>query len=136
MKNTLSLETPMKINNKTYKALDYDISEITAQMFAEADANKMRASGSKSGNLSGAAELDYSLHLYLGFAAIVALNPEIDIADLERIKGFDTVKIMRIGRDFISGKSAAPSDRDNSGEQSETTPEPLAPPSETSESDV
>lgn len=135
MKNTLTLENHLKINNKSYKELSYDTNEITAQAFAEADAHKMKASGSKGGNLSGAAELDYGLHLYLGFAAIIAVNPEIDMTDLERIKGFDVMKIMRIGRDFISGKSAAPSSPSSSGEPSGTTPEPSTHQSETSENE-
>ena len=134
MKDTLTLGTPLKVNNKNRTKLDYDTSEITAQMFAEADARKLSASGAKNGNAAGAAELDYGLHLYLGFAAIVAINPDVDIADLERIKGYDVIKIMRIGRDFISGRSGETSSRDSSDEQYETTPEPSTPPSETSES--
>ena len=108
MKNTIKLDNPVQINGKSYNELTYDISEITAQAFAEADARKLSASGSKNGNAAGAAELDYGLHLYLGFAAIIAVNPEIDISDLERVRGYDVMKIMRIGRDFISGKSEEP----------------------------
>lgn len=134
MKETLTLSTPLKINNKNRTKLDYDASEITAQMFAEADAKKLTSSGAKNGNAAGAAELDYGLHLYLGFAAITAVNPDIDTSDLERIKGYDVIKIMRIGRDFISGRSGEPSSRDSSDEQSGTTPEPSTLLSETSES--
>lgn len=84
MKNTIKLDNPVQINDKSYDELTYDISEITAQAFAEADARKLSASGSKNGNAAGAAELDYGLHLYLGFAAIIAINPEIDISDLRQ----------------------------------------------------
>lgn len=134
MKNSITLENPIKINGKNRTTLSYDTSEITAQMFAEADARKLSANGSKSGNAAGAVELDYGLHLYLGFAAIIAVNTDIDIADLERIHGFDVMTVMRIGRDFISGRSGETSSPDNSDEQSGTTPEPSTPPSETSES--
>lgn len=123
MKNTIELENPVKVNGKDITTLTYDTSEITAQMFAEADARKLSANGSKSGNAAGAAELDYGLHLYLGFAAIIAVNPGIDFADLERVRGADVMTIMRIGRDFISGRSEGPSDPGSSGEQSGTTPE-------------
>lgn len=126
MKNTIKLDNPLKVNEKRFTELSYDTNEITAQMFAEADANKMRASGSKGGNLSGAVELDYGLHLFLGFAAIVAVNPEISISDLERIHGFDVMKIMRLGRSFITGKSGETSSPSNSGEPSETIPGPSA----------
>lgn len=101
MKNTIKLDNPVQINGKSYNELTYDISEITAQAFAEADARKLSASGSKNGNAAGAAELDYGLHLYLGFAAIIAVNPEIDISDLERVRGYDVMKIMRIGRFYF-----------------------------------
>ena len=135
MKNTIKLDNPVQINGKSYNELTYDISEITAQACAEADARKLSASGSKNGNAAGAAELDYGLHLYLGFAAIVAINPEIDISDLERVRGYDVMKIMRIGRDFISGKSEEPYTPDRSDAQSETTPEPSTRRRETSESE-
>lgn len=50
MKNTIKLDNPVQINGKSYDELTYDISEITAQAFAEADARKLSASGSKNGN--------------------------------------------------------------------------------------
>lgn len=55
MKNTIKLDNPVQINGKSYNELTYDISEITAQAFAEADARKLSASGSKNGNAAGAA---------------------------------------------------------------------------------
>ena len=126
MKNKITLSNPLTINNKKRTELTYDANEITAQMFAEADARKLTASGSKNGNAAGAAELDYGLHLYLGFEAIIAVNPEIDMSDLERVHGYDVMQIMR---------SEEPSSQNSSGEQSETTPEPSTPQSETSESE-
>lgn len=131
LKGKITLDNPITINGKVVKTLTYDANEITSAMFAEADARKLRASGSKGGNLSGAVELDYGLHLYLGFAAITAVNPEIDVTDLERIKGTDVMKVMRIGRNFIIS-SADSSEQDNSGEQFETTPEPSTRPSQSS----
>jgi len=121
LKGTIVLRNPITINGKTVKELTYDANEITSAMFAEADARKMLASGAKSGNLSGAVELDYGLHLYLGFAAIIAVNPGIDFTDLERIKGPDVMQVMKVGRNFII--SSAASEEDSSDEQSEITPE-------------
>ena len=43
MKNTIKLDNPVQINGKSYDELTYDISEITAQAFAEADARKLSA---------------------------------------------------------------------------------------------
>ena len=121
LKGTIALRNPITINGKMVKELTYDANEITPAMFAEADARKMLASGAKSGNLSGAVELDYGLHLYLGFAAIIAVNPGIDFTDLERIKGPDVMQVMKVGRNFII--SSAASEEDSSDEQSEITPE-------------
>lgn len=131
MNGKINLKNAIEINGKKVKALTYDTEAITAAQFAEADARKMKASASKGGNLSGAVELDYSFHLYLGFAAIVAINPEIDFSDLERITGHDVMEVMKIGRNFIL-KQGEDSPADDSAEQSETTPEPSTPQSQSS----
>lgn len=131
MNGKINLKNAIEINGKKVKTLTYDTDAITAAQFAEADARKMRASGSKGGNLSGAVELDYSFHLYLGFAAIIAVNTEIDFSDLERIKGYDVMEVMKVGRNFIM-KLGEDSLADDSNEQSETTPEPSTPRSQIS----
>lgn len=128
----LKLNTPIVINGKKLKELAYDTDAITVGLFAEAEARKLKATTAKAGGSAGAFELDYSLHLYLGMAAIIAVNPEIDVTDLERITGPDVMALMRIGRNFTTSRSAAPSEESSSGEDSETTPEPSTPPSETS----
>jgi len=134
MNGQINLKNAIEINGNKVKTLTYDTDAITAAQFAEADARKMRASGAKGGNLSGAVELDYSFHLFLGFAAIVAVNPEIDFSDLERIKGYDVMEVMKVGRNFIM-KQGADSPADDSVEQSETTPEPSTPQSQNSKKD-
>ena len=134
MNGQINLKNAIEINGNKVKTLTYDTDAITATQFAEADARKMRASGAKGGNLSGAVELDYSFHLFLGFAAIVAVNPEIDFSDLERIKGYDVMEVMKVGRNFIM-KQGADSPADDSVEQSETTPEPSTPQSQNSKKD-
>lgn len=118
MKGKLKLHNPIIINGKNVKNLSYDTNEITAQMFAEADTKKMI------GNSMGAkiAETDYSLHLYLGFAAIIAVNPEIDFTDLERMKGVDVSTVMRLGRNFITETSEEISGPNNSEVSSEDMP--------------
>lgn len=102
--------------------MTYDTDEISGALYAQAESAKMKASGSKGGNLAGAVELDYSLHLYIGFAAVIAVNPAYTFEDMERIKGRSLREFARIGRGFFiaSGDSEA----DSSDEQSETTPEP------------
>ena len=130
MKKTLKLRNPILINGKSVDSMDYDIDEITGELFAMADAKKMSASGMKSGNLSGAAEIDDSFQLYLGYAAIIAVNPSYDWSDLARIKGHDNMEVMRIGRSFITGSEA--SQEDDSEEPTETTEESSQPQLQTS----
>ena len=116
------LRNPILINGKEIKELSHDVNEITPAGFAEAEYRKTRANGSKGAPSSAAVELDYSLHLYLGFAAIVAVNPEYDINDLERIKGTDVMEVMKVGRNFIIA-SAGKSTDEESENASETMPE-------------
>lgn len=125
MREVLVLKNPIMIDGKMVKELPYDADEITCELFAEADAKKMAACGSKNGNLSGAIELDYSLHLYMGFAAIIAVNSEWTFEDLARVKGMDLKKIMRIGRNFIF--ESEDSHEESSEEQSEIIPDASTP---------
>ena len=123
---SIKLKNPIQINSKEVKELTYDVNEITPAGFAEAEYRKSKANGSKGAPSSAAVELDYSLHLYLGFAAILAVNPEYDFNDLERIKGTDVMEVMRVGRNFIIA-SAGKSTDDESENASETTPESTTP---------
>lgn len=131
--NTLKLNHPIQVGTqegaKELAELPYDPEEITAQMFARADAKKVKAGGA--GGVS-MAEVDYGMHLYLGFMAILAVNPQLDLNDLERIKGSDLVVVMHIGRNFMLLKSAVVSQESSSGGRSETMPESSTPPSPTS----
>lgn len=119
----IELRTPIMINGQEVKELTYDASQITAAQFCEAEAYKVAASGNKP-SLT-VYEFDSGLHLYLGMMAVIAVNPHIDVKDLERIKGFDMVQLVRIGRNFIlTGGEEEDSARSNSGDASETTREP------------
>ena len=125
MKETLILNNPIEVNGKTVNELTYDIDEITGDLFAEADTQKMSAAKSKRGNQAGAPELDYSLQLYVGYAAIIAVNHEIDWSDIKRIKGSDIMKVFNIGRSFVLGSAISPAE--GSEELIETMEEPSTP---------
>ena len=118
--NTLVLDNPIKINGKDVTELTYDPQEITAEQFSIACAKASAVDKSKSMSLK-VKENDYALHLYLGMMAIIAVNPGIDITDLERIKGFDVLDLTNIGTFFTLRKSAVPSAASNSAAQSENT---------------
>lgn len=124
MAGKIILNTPLMINGKEYKELTYDENLITVQQFCEADAQKFASAGNK---LTLAThEFDTGLHLYLGMYAIIAVNSEIDIKDLERIKGLDVIKLVNIGRNFIIAGAGAVSDQSNADDLSEITVEPSA----------
>lgn len=119
-KNTLVLVNPILINGKEVKELTYDPQEITAELFNIACAKSAALDKTKSFTFKFK-ENDYSLHLYLGMMAIIAVNPGIDVTDLERIKGFDVLNLTNIGSFFTLRREAAVSEENSSDEQSENT---------------
>ena len=127
MRESIHLSKPIEINGKEYQNLTYDCDEITAEMF-----NRASVLAASAGRQTGEAnlsvmELDSSLHLYLGMQAIISINPEIDMQDLKRVKGMDIVKIVRIGRNFITGSAEELLEENNSEEPSDGTPKPSMP---------
>lgn len=119
-KNTLVLDNPIKINGKDVSELTYDPQAITAEQFSIACAKSAAMDKSKTFTFK-AKENDYALHMYIGMMAVLAVNPDIDITDLERIQGFDILDLTNIGTFFIMRKSAVPSPVSNSAEQSANT---------------
>lgn len=126
MRESIHLSKPIDINGKQYKELSYDWDEITAGMFNRASALATSSNRTGDTNLS-VMELDSSLHMYLGMMAIIAINPEIDVQDLQRIKGMDIVKIVMIGRSFITRSVGGKSEENSSEEPSDGTLEPSTP---------
>lgn len=119
---TLELKNPIMIDGKEVAKLTYDSNEIDGILFATAETKKKTSVGLKNTTITPAAEFDVGLHLYLGFAAIIAVNPSYDFSDMERIKGRDVVEVMQIGRNFIL-KSEKEQPQNDSDEHTETTPE-------------
>lgn len=119
-KNTLILDNPITINGKEVKELTYDPQEITAEHFSIACAKSAALEKTKTLTLK-VKENDYALHLYLGMMSVIAVNPGIDVTDLERIKGFDVLSLTNIGHFFTLRKQAVPSEGNSSAEQSENT---------------
>ena len=129
--NKIILNKPLKINGQEIKELTYDTGEITVDQFCEAEARKTTVIGNKIS--ATARELDNAFHLYIGFMAIIAVNQHIDVTDLERLKGFDLIKIANIGRIFTTAGGGTDSGQSTSGDTSEATPEHLTPALEKSE---
>lgn len=118
---TLKLKKAINIDGKQVKELTYDTDEITYELFEQAAMQKAAKCARASKVGTDLAEFDAGLHLYIGCAAIIAVNPDIDWVDLERITGTDLVQLMNIGRFFMM--SSDESINDNSDEHTETTPE-------------
>ena len=129
MRKKIELRKPLKINNELRKTLDYDFEELTCDAYtkafgyAEAMTTQLASSGHASATVM---EYNGTLHMYLAAQAIIAVNPEIDITDIERIKGFDLVTLTTLGRNFIFGKSEDNLDQSSLEEESEDIPVPSA----------
>lgn len=115
MEKTLRLRYPILIDGKQVKELSYDPEEITNDLFLAA-CMKSTISGNDM-NAAAMKEINNALHLQLGKAAIMAVNPSYDWGDLDRIKSFDLLDLCEIGRDFITGGAEEPSEQSTSEKQ-------------------
>ena len=122
MQNTIKLKKPITIDGKQVSEISYDADEITAVLYAEADAKKKVAAGMKNVSISPAVEFDFGLHLYMGFAAAIAVNPGYTFEDLERVKGADVMAFSNVGRNFLLQSDT--SEESSSDERSEATAKP------------
>ncbi len=120
MNRILKLDTPIQINGKTYTEFEYNPLKITALMFSEACARSSALTKNRQLSINFK-QTDTALHLYLGMQAVIACNPEIDLADLERIEGYDVLELTDIGMLFTYRRWAEPSEGNNSAEPSEST---------------
>lgn len=132
IKGTLRLKNPILINGNEITEVSYDSNEIDGILFATAESKRKAAAGRKDISIAPAAEFDFSLHLYLGLAAIAAVNPSYDFSDLERIKGHDVVEVMSIGRNFMLASGEKESQESDSGEPTGIMHEPTIPACQTS----
>ena len=124
--NKIELKQALMINGKEVKELTYDTSKITVGQFCEAETYSFTAGGNKPKLTTH--EFDHGLHIYLGMMAVIAVNPQIDITDMERVKGFDLIQLANIGRNFtLTGAGGESSEQSNSDDTSEITPEPSTP---------
>lgn len=120
MRNSIKLRNPIMVNGKTIKELSYDTDEISVGLYAAACSKAIDSAKAETFQAK-MKETDYTTHLYMGMAAVIAINPEIDFTDLERVKGFDLLSLSQIGSFFIFGKSEEPSDQSESENSLENT---------------
>lgn len=134
MKKTLILDIPVLINGKERKEFDHDAQEINTELFLEACRRAEEANYSKVVSFKQK-ENETILHMYLGMAAVIAVNPDISFEDLSRVKGFDILKFADIGWFFILRTSEEASKENNSDGRSENTAEHSTPAQENLESE-
>lgn len=113
MENTLTLRNPILVDGKERKKFKYDISKITGEQFLEADVRAHEKAAMLGKPSITVAETDDSLQLYLGMMAVIAVEPEVDVTDLERITGSDIMQLYRIGRNFIKGSAEEEENTEN-----------------------
>lgn len=129
MVKEIQLHNKLLINGDIVNTLQYDTEEITVEHFAKAEGLKAQSLQKQSGTMmvSPVAETDYSMHLYLGFMAVIALAEQqgksIDINDLKRIKGHDLKKIMEVGRNFMLNSEEDMTEEENTEELTESISE-------------
>lgn len=127
--DTIKLRKPLLVNGKELAELPYDFDKVGSDGFGRAE-NRAKKGRAQAGMTVELFENDYNFCLQLGFEGIMAAEPSIDIADLERMTGADVARVMSIGRFFILGSAVEPEDSPEKGsdEPSESTPTSSASP--------
>ncbi len=100
---TLKLRKPIEINGKEIRTLTFDVEQIDFDLMSAAESLSRKAQKTDDPTLG---ETDRTYHLFLGMAAIIAVNPWIDWGDLKRLKGIDLKAVGNIGRNFFMAPGA------------------------------
>lgn len=95
----IKLFKPLLVNGTERNELTYDFEEIGINDFKQAGALASAIPGVTAESIKQM-ENDYNYHLYMGFAAICAVNKDVTMRDLERLKGLDLNQVQEKGRNF------------------------------------
>ncbi|MBQ9000264.1 MAG: hypothetical protein IJ087_00225 [Eggerthellaceae bacterium] len=124
MVETIFLKTPILIDGERVRELSYDIDEISAHQFIDAE-NRAASRAMMLGTPpASVAELDAGFHVYLGIMAVIAVNPGYTVEDIERVKGPDVTKLMKVGRNFMTSGAEEDEEEDFDEPEDETEAEP------------
>lgn len=102
-RGTIKLANPIMVEGEEVRELTYDCDAITPDMFMAADVAAANAALTAGKATATVPELDSSLHLQLGFQAVIACNPTWDLNDLGRVRGGDIMRVLAVGRNFTTG---------------------------------
>lgn len=100
-KETIKLRTPLLINGVEKTELTYDVNELTVNHLAKAEGLKVKIGGKDLACSINLAQADYTLHIFIGMMAVIAVNPEIAVEDLQRLKGYDVAQLADVGAGFF-----------------------------------
>lgn len=126
MRKTFKFRKPILVEGKTVSELDYDEEEITVDLYGKACEQGAVPTSIK--------EINDKLHVMVFWAAVMAVNHEVEFTTLNQVKGIKDILAMGdIGRNFII-RSESP-EENNSEERSEDTQEDSIPASQTLEKD-
>lgn len=101
LKGVLKLRKSIEINGKEIHSLSFDSEQIDLDLMSQAETQARQKRSAKDTVTMTLGETDYTYHLFLGMAAVIAVNPWIDWEDLKRIKGNDLKMLGNIGRLFF-----------------------------------
>lgn len=114
MRKTFKFKKPIMVEGRTVSELDYDEEEITVGLYGRACEQGAVPTSIK--------EVNDKLHVMVFWAAVMAVNHEVEFTTLNQVKGIgDIIAMGDIGRNFIMRSEN--SDENNSEERSENTPE-------------
>ena len=121
MLETIELRKPVAIDGEQVSELSYDIDLITPDQFIEAEVRAAERATRLGKMQAKVVELDASFHYYLGVMAILAANPAYMVQDVDRIKGPDILKVMRVGRNFMTADAGEDEDEGSASTEEDGT---------------
>ncbi|MBQ9000740.1 MAG: hypothetical protein IJ087_02680 [Eggerthellaceae bacterium] len=113
MLETIELRKPVMIDGEAVRELTCDTDLITSDQFIDAEILAANAAMRLRKMSTKVVELDAGFHYYLGVMAILAVNPGYVVEDVERIKGPDVLKVMKVGRNFMIAGAEEDEDEDS-----------------------
>lgn len=114
MRKTFKFRKPIMIEERTVNELDYDEEEITVDLYGRACEQGAVPTSIK--------EINDKLHVMVFWAAVMAVNHEVEFTTLNQVKGIGDILAMGdIGRNFIIRSEG--SKESSSEEPSENTQE-------------
>ncbi len=102
----LRLLHPVEVTGVSKREFEYDIEQLTVDQF-------IQCSNRAGIMVNKVMEINVALHEQLAKQAIMNVNRDTDITDLDRIKGRDVVSLARVGRSMFNPEQDIKIDNEN-----------------------